>query len=178
MTRTAACLATLSLCTITLTGQQPAAPKPGAEHQRLAAFVGNWTFAGEIKAGPMGPGGKINGSDRIQWTANGFAVERRFEGKGPMGPISGLEIIAYDSAKKVYTYHLVDSTGGIGSGTATTSGTVWTFRGTGSMAGQSSQERCTLTFGAGNATLKVACEMSSDGKSWAPSIEGTASKVK
>jgi hypothetical protein len=46
------------------------------------------------------------------------------------------------------------------------------------MGGQALQERCTLTFGAGNATLKIACESSADGKTWAVSVEGTTTKVK
>jgi hypothetical protein len=168
----------LTFCAIGVSGQTPSAPKPGAEHQRLAPFVGTWTFAGEMKAGPMGPGGKLTGTDRIQWVAGGFAVERTFQGQGPMGAISGLEVFAYDSVKKVHTFHIVDSAGGVGSGTATNSGNVWTFTGTGSMGGKTVQDRCTLTFGAGNTTLKIACEMSGDGKSWAPSIDGMATKAK
>jgi Protein of unknown function (DUF1579) len=178
MTRIATCVAMLSICTVALAAQAPPAPKPSAEHQKLGAFVGNWTFVGELKAGPMGPGGKLTGTDRIQWLADNFAVERRFEGKSPMGAMNGLEVIAYDSAKKVYTYSIVDSTGAVGSGTATNSGSTWTFTGNGSMAGHAMQERCTLTFGAGNATLKIACESSSDGKSFAPMIEGTATRTK
>ena len=37
--------------------QEPAAPKPGPEYQRLGYFVGNWTTVGEMKPGEMGPGG-------------------------------------------------------------------------------------------------------------------------
>jgi hypothetical protein len=168
----------VTACAIGLASQAPPAPKPGPEHQRLAPFVGIWTFAGELKAGPMGPGGKMTGTDRLQWIAGGFAIERRFEGNGPMGAMSGLEVIAYDSVKKVYTFNVVDSTGGVGSGTGTNNGSTWTFNGSGSMGGKPMQDRCTLTFGAGNATLKIACEMSSDGKSWAPSFEGVATKSK
>ena len=171
-------IAMLMMCVSILTAQAPAAPKPGPEHQKLGAFVGNWTFTGEMKAGPMGPGGKMTGSDRIVWIANNFAVERRFDGKGPMGSMNGLELIAYDSAKKTYIYQYADSTGVVGGGTATNTGNVWTFTGTGSMGGKSMQERCNLTFGAGNATLKIACEMSGDGKSYAPMFEGTATKTK
>jgi hypothetical protein len=35
---------------------------------------------------------------------------------------------------------------------------------------------CTLDFGAGNTTLIVKCEGSTDGKSWAPTFEGKATK--
>src|SRR5512145_3124790 len=89
-------------------------PKPGPEHQKLGAFVGNWTFEGEMKPGPMGPGGKMAGSDRIQWLPGNFFVERRFEGKGPMGEMRGVEILGYDSAKKTHTFNFFDSMGAMG----------------------------------------------------------------
>ena len=178
MRRTTLCVALLTMSVAGLAGQAPAPPKPGPEHQRLGAFVGNWTFVGEMKAGPMGPGGKMTGSDRIQWIANNFAVERRFDGKGPMGTISGLEIITYDTTKKIHSFSYVDSTGAIGSGTATISGSTWTFNGMASTGGQTLHDRCRLTFGTGNTTLKIACEASQDGKKWAPSFDGTATKAK
>ena len=176
MTRTGMSAAMVVMCGAVLCAQAPAAPKPGPEHQALSAFVGNWTSVGEMKPGPMGPGGKMTGSDRIQWTPGNFAVERRFEGKGPMGAISGLEIIAYDTAKKTYTYQYVDSTGAVGGGTVTAKGNgVWNFSGSGSIGGQTMQERCLLTFGTANNMLKISCEMMNQGK-WAPMFEGTATK--
>lgn len=178
MKQVAISAAMLAMCVTMLAAQAPPAPKPGPEHQKLGVFVGNWTFTGEMKPGPMGPGGKMTGTDRIAWLADNFAVERRFTGKGPMGSMNGLEVIAYDSAKKTYTYQYVDSTGAVGGGTATNVGSSWTFTGSGSMGDKSMQERCNLTFGAGNNTLKIACEMSGDGKSFAPMFEGTATKSK
>jgi Protein of unknown function (DUF1579) len=162
-----------------LIGQKPPEmPKPGPEHQKLGTFVGNWTFEGEMKPGPMGPGGKITGTDRIQWLPGNFFVERRFEGKGPMGEMKGVEILAYDSAKKVHTFNVFDSTGSMGSGTLTLSGNTWTATGVGSMGGQTMHDRCTLALGAGGTTLTITCEMSPDGKKWAPSFEGKATKAK
>jgi hypothetical protein len=178
MKRTTFNLLMFLICVTVLSGQAPQAPKPGPEHQKLGAFVGNWNFTGEMKPGPMGPGGKMTGSDRVQWIAGNFAIERGFEGKGPMGTINGLEVIAYDSAKKTYTYQVVDSTGGVSGGTATNNGDAWTFTGSVSMAGKSMQERCNLTLSGNNSTLKIACEMSADGKSFAPTFEGTATKTK
>ena len=107
MKSTAIGTAMLLVCVGMLSAQAPAAPKPGPEHERLGAFVGNWTFAGEMKPGPMGPGGKITGTDRIQWMPGNFFLERRFEGTGPMGKISGLEIMGYDPVKKTHTFTLV-----------------------------------------------------------------------
>lgn len=170
--------ATLLLCAPLLSAQAPQAPKPGPEHQRLGAFVGNWTFVGELKPGPMGAGGKMTGSDRIQWLPGNFFIERRFEGKGPMGEARGLEIMGYDSAKKAYTYSFFDSTGMMSSGTMTVSGNTWTASGTSSMAGKTMQERCSLTFGAGSTSLNIKCDISADGKKFTPMFEGTATKAK
>jgi len=178
MKRMAVQVAVLLACAASLSGQAPTAPKPGPEHERLGVFVGNWTFVGEMKPGPMGPGGKMTGSDRLQWMPGNFFVERRFEGKGPMGQISGLEILGYDAAKKAHTFTFVDSMGSMGAGTMTVSGNTWTFNGTTSMGGKSMQERCTLEFGAGGGTLKIACGSSPDGKSFTPMFEGTATKSK
>jgi Protein of unknown function (DUF1579) len=178
MKRTAVVFAIALAAEGLVAGQAPPMPKPGPEHQRLGVFVGNWTFAGEMKPGPMGPGGKMTGTDRIQWMPGNFVVERRFEGKGPMGQVSGLEIMTYDSAKKPYTYNFFDSTGSLGTGTMTVSGDTWTFAGAASMGGKPMQERCSLVFSAGSTSLKIMCEMSGDGKSWAPVVEGTATKSK
>jgi hypothetical protein len=46
------------------------------------------------------------------------------------------------------------------------------------MGGKTSQERCTIGLSAGSASMKMACEMSADGKSWAPVFEGVAAKMK
>jgi hypothetical protein len=169
------------LAMLTFTGvaaQQPQMPKPGPEHQRLAAFVGTWTFEGEMKPGPMGPGGKMTGTDRIQWLPGNFFVERRFEGRGPMGEIKGLEIMGYDSTKKAHTYRYFDNMGMTGSGTFTIKGDTWTAAGTSDMAGTTIHDRCDLTFGAGATTLAIKCDTSTDGKKWTPAFEGKATKSK
>jgi hypothetical protein len=157
--------------------QAPTMPKPGPEHQALAAFVGNWTFTGEMKPGAMGPGGKLTGTDRIAWMPGGFFVERKFEGNMAGMEYKGTEIYGYDAAKKTYTFTGFDSMGGAGTGTMTVKGNVWSASGTMNMAGMISHERCTLTFGAGNATLDIKCSSSADGgKTFNPSVEGKATK--
>lgn len=178
MKRFAIVVAVVSISTGALFAQKPEMPKPGPEHQQLGAFVGNWTFEGEMKPGPMGPGGKITGTDRIQWLPGNFFVERRFEGKGPMGEMRGVEILGYDSAKKVHTFNVFDSMGVMGSGTMTLSDSTWTATGTGSMGGTVFHDRCTLAFGAASTTLTIKCEMSADGTTWAPTFEGKATKAK
>src|SRR5262245_44828710 len=127
----------------------PPAPKPGPEQQAMAPFVGTWTFAGELKPGAMGPGGKATGTDRITWLPGGFFIERKFEGSMAGMEMKGTEIYGYDSAKKTYTYVGFDSMGGQGMGTMTVKGNVWSANGSANMGGQPMMERCTLTFGPG-----------------------------
>ena len=169
----------VAVTVVAVAAQAPAPPKPGPEVQALGAFVGNWTFAGEMKPGAMGPGGKITGTDRITWLPGGFFVERKFEGNMAGMDVKGTEIFGYDSTKKTYTFVGFDSMGGAGSGTMTVKGSVWTSSGTMNMGGVTSSERCTLTFGAGNTTLDVKCSSSADGgKTFSPTIEGKATKSK
>src|SRR5918992_422641 len=91
--------------------QAPEAPKPGPELKLLQYFVGKWTSEGEMKPGPMGPGGRITGSDTCEWFEGRFAVICRSEGKTPMGPSKSIGILSYSPEEKVYTYYGVDSSG-------------------------------------------------------------------
>ena len=176
MRRLTVIVAVVSLCGSVVVAQKQEMPKPGPEHQRLGAFVGNWTFDGQMKPGPMGPGGKVTGEDRIEWTPGNFFIQRSFEGKSPMGEVKGIEIYAYDAAKKVYTFNSFDSIGMMGSGTMAVEGNTWTATGTSTMGATVWRDRCTLQFGTGGATLMVKCEMSTDGKEWTSTFEGTATK--
>jgi hypothetical protein len=179
MKRFAVVVGVVSMCAGIVAAQNQAPPKPGPEHQQLGAFVGNWTFEGEMKPGPMGPGGPITGKDRIDWTPGNFFIQRSYQGKSPMGDMQGIEIYGYDAAKKVYTYNSFDSSGMVGSGTLTVKGNTWTTTGTSTIGTTTMRDRCTLEFGAGNSTLAIKCEMlSTDGKTWAPTFVGKATKSK
>jgi hypothetical protein len=178
MRRLAIVVAVVSMCARVGVAQKQEMPNPGPEHQRLGAFVGNWTFEGEMKPGPMGPGGKMTGTDRIDWTPGNFFVQRSFQGKSPMGEMQGIEILAYDAARKVYTFNSFDSLGMMASGTMTVKGTTWTATGTSTLGATTMRDRCTLEFDAGGSTLTIKCEMSIDGKTWFPTFEGRATKAK
>ena len=105
-----AAIAGLSMVScIALTAQAP--PKPSAEHQRLAYFVGKWTNQGEMKAGPFGPGGKTMSTDTCEWFEGQFAVMCRSEGKSPFGPMKSVGIMSYSAEEKVYTYYATDNSG-------------------------------------------------------------------
>src|SRR5436309_7959309 len=115
MTRKILCLLTsvgaIAAYSIIAGAQAPQPPKPGPEHQRLEYFVGKWTGEGEMKPGPMGPGGKITSTDTCEWFEGHFAVICRSDGKTPMGPSKSIGILSYSPEEKIYTYYGVDNSG-------------------------------------------------------------------
>src|SRR5262249_36576090 len=79
-------------------------PKPGAEHKKLGYFVGSWKMAAEMKPGPMGPGGKINGTSNCAWFDGHFAVVCKDSSSGAMGNGKGMGVLAYDMGDGMYEY--------------------------------------------------------------------------
>jgi len=124
--------------------QQP--PKPGPEHQRLAYFVGNWKAEGEIKPGPMGPGGKISSSDSCEWFEGHYSVICRSDGTTPSGPTKSIGILGYNPEEKVYTYYGVDNSGmnmaSVPKGKL--QGGTWTYTDEGTMGGQKYKSRVVI----------------------------------
>jgi hypothetical protein len=127
-------------------GQAPQASKPGPEHKRLGYFVGKWKAEGEVKPGPMGPGGKMISNDTCEWFEGKFSVVCRYEGSGPMGPNKGLGILGYSTEEKVYTYYAVDNTN-MGMATVpkgTIQGDTWTYTDEATFGGSKVKSRVTI----------------------------------
>src|SRR5688500_9895070 len=148
MTRVFKALAVLTvLCT---TGAAVAAaqgaPAPGPEHKKLGFFVGKWSVEGELKPGPMGPGGKYTASDTCEWFEGGYSVICRSEGKLPTGPAKSIGILGYNTEEKVYTYYGVDNSAmtmaSVPKGTR--QGDTWTDTDAGTMGGQKIKSRVVI----------------------------------
>jgi hypothetical protein len=126
--------------------QSPQATKPGPEQARLGYFVGKWTGEGEMKAGPMGPGGKFTTSDDCQWFEGHFTVVCHTEGKMPAGPSKSIGILGYSPEEKVYTYYGVDNTNmtmaSVPKGTV--QGKTWVYHDEGMMGGKKVKTRVTI----------------------------------
>ena len=84
MRRLAVLAAIVSMSVAAVIAQKQEMPTPGLEHQRLGAFVGNWAFEGELKPGPMGPGGKTTSTERIEWGEGNFFVQRNYQARRRM----------------------------------------------------------------------------------------------
>ena len=153
------------------------AAKPGPEHKRLAFYVGKWSTEGEVKPGPMGPGGKMKSTDSCSWFEGQYSVVCRYEGTGPMGPSKGIGIIGYNTEDKVYTYYAVDNTSmnmaSVPKGTV--QGDTWTFTDQGTMGGQTYKSRVTIKE-VSPTQQSFRMEMQgSDGK-WVPLMESKSTK--
>src|SRR5712691_748580 len=120
----------------------PPTPKPGPEHQKLAYFAGRWTEVGEMKPGPMGPGGKMAATSTCEWFAGGFYVVCRSDGKGPAGEMRGLGILGYSTERQRYTYYGIDNSGmGADVAYGELTGDTWNWAGESLMGGQTVKGR-------------------------------------
>jgi uncharacterized protein DUF1579 len=166
----------ISLAGVPLLAAQ--ASKPGPEHARLGYFVGKWHAEGELKPGPMGPGGKVTSTDNCEWFEGKFSVVCRSEGTMPTGPTKSIGILGYSPEEKVYTYYGVDNTNmtmaSVPKGTV--KGDTWTYTDEGMMGGQKMKTRVTIKeLSATSYTFKM--EMAgADGK-WMPMMESKNTKV-
>lgn len=167
------CAAILMLAS--LAHAQMQAPQPGPELKKLDSFIGSWKMEGEMKPGPMGPGGKFTGSTKYEWMPGGFFVEAHEAFNTPMGDGTALSFLGYDTNDKVYTYHSFASTGEAESATGTLDGDTWNWSSTEKMGGQEIKTRYTMKILSPTA-YQFQYEVSPDGANWSTVMEGKATK--
>jgi len=157
--------------------QGPPMPKPAPEHKKLHYFVGEWKSEGEMKPGPMGPGGKFSTTDRNRMLGDFFVVFKS-EGTSPMGTVNDIAVMGYDAKKKTYTYDGFSAMGMHDTSAGTVSGDTWTwYSPEEEMGGKKVKGRFILKeVSATEYTFKY--DMSTDGGSWQNMMEGKATKVK
>ena len=156
----------------------PQPPKPGPEHQMLAGLVGDWTSEGEAGENPFGPAEKWSAKITSEWFSGNFAVVRNVHGKGSViGDVLSLDVIAYDTAAKAYTWYGVDNQGWTGLATVAISRDVLTAVWETQANGKTYKIRGTLK-GLGSDRLTWISEYSEDGTVWKPFFHSTDTKVK
>jgi hypothetical protein len=152
--------------------------KPEAEHQRLGYFVGKWTGSGQIRPGPMGPGGRFTSTDTCEWFDGGFAVVCRTEGQTPNALVKTLGIMSYSAEEEVYTYYGVDNTkmtmATVPRGTV--EGDTWTYHDERPIDGQKVKMRITLKEQSPT-VYTFLMEMQGPDGQWLPFVESRNTKV-
>ena len=164
------------LTSVVAAQQPPEAPKPGPEQKRIGYFAGDWSFQGEAKPSPMGPAGKISSNETCSWFAGGFQLVCRTKATGPMGASTGQSTMGYDTGRKAYTYHAINSMGSVIFVRGQVDGKVWTWNDEATIDGKTMKIRATVTEESPTAySFKLEA---GDGSSMAVIEEGRATKVK
>lgn len=151
-------------------------PGPTEFHQKLKAFVGEWTGEETMHPSPWDPkGGKSKGTYHCRVVCDGFAVVQEYEQvrDGVVG-FRGHGVFGYDVQQNCYLWHWTDSMGGMPcvatQGQWSGDTIVWQNE---SPMGKS---RYTHTFlPNGRCAFKI--EVSQDGSTWAPMMDAIYGKV-
>jgi len=155
---------------------QTAAPKPGPEQKRIGYFAGKWNWEGESKPSPMGPGGKVTGTENCSWYEGGFHLVCHNDFTGPRGKAKGQSIMGYDPTAGTYTYYAINS---IGEGffvRGNVTDAVWTWDAEMPVEGKSMKMKVTITEQSPTVyVFKV--EGSFDGGPWTVFEEAKATKA-
>ena len=149
--------------------------KPAPELKKLDYFAGTWTAEGEIKPGPMGPGGKFTGTNRVEWMDGGFFLVTHSEFSGAMGKGTETAYMGYDSDEKMYTYDSFNSLGEADHAKGNADGKTWIWLSDTRVGAQTMKGRLTITVVSATA-YNFKFEVSSDGSTWNTVLEGKDTK--
>jgi hypothetical protein len=166
---------TLLLGIVFLAQAQVEAPKPAPELKKLNYFAGTWTAEGEIKPGPMGPGGKFTGKNHVQWMDGAFFLVTHSEFNGAIGKGSETSYMGYDSNEKMYTYDSFNTLGEADHAKGTLDGDTWTWQSETRMGAETVKGRLIIKMLSATA-YNFKFEVSADGATWNTVLEGKDTK--
>src|ERR1044071_3534350 len=72
--------------------QQPSRPTDPTDPMPppdMDYFIGTWSFDWNVPESPLGPAGKIKGTETYKKSSSGAAYESMIEGEGPQGAFKG-----------------------------------------------------------------------------------------
>lgn len=174
MTRAGTILAAWLFCTAAAMAQTEA-PKPAPELKRLDVFVGSWTLDGDMKPGPMGPGGKMTENEKCEWMEGDFYLVCHSEYKSSMGNGVGLSVMGYSNDDKAYTYREFNSFGEFVNSKGSLDGDTWTWTADEKMGGMTMKGRFTMKM-TSSTSYTFGYDISQDGTKWTTVMDGKATK--
>ena len=153
-------------------------PKPGPEVKKLNYFVGHWTSEGDMKPGPMGPGGKFTLQENSEWMDGGYfvVIHSKYSGGG-MPDGTSTAYMGYDTQGKVYTYDEFNSSGEHTHSTGNLDGDNFVWMSDMKMGAQTMKGRFSMKLMPPNA-YAYKFEVSPDGKAWSLVMDGKDTKAK
>jgi hypothetical protein len=169
----------LILCTAaTLAQGRSAPPNIGPEVKRLSVFVGKWTAEGELKPGPMGPGGKMPITRSCNWTYDGIGILcHEIDTIPGMGIVSHVILMSYDAHAGDYVLFNASNMGHIWICRGTVNGDVWTWTGEHTMGGQTMLLRLTQKWTSKD-SFDFQDEGGPDAKSMTVTTDGKGTRAK
>lgn len=175
--RRAAVLLTLCFAFGTAAFAQMKMPKPGPEHKKLDMFAGSWTMTGDMKPGPMGPGGKVTGTETCAWMDGNFFLQCQQKYDTPMGAGSGVSYMGYSNDDKAYTYRAFNNMGAFEDARGAWDGDTITWTSDEHMGGMTLKGRYTMKI-VSPTSYTYKFEVSQDGTNWSTVMDGKANKSK
>jgi len=154
---------------------QMAMPKPGPEHKKLDMFAGSWALDGDMKPGPMGPGGKMTEIEKCEWMEGGFFLVCHTDFKSSMGDGTGISVMGYSTDDKAYTYREFNSWGEFDDSRGSVDADSWTWTSDEKMGGMTMKGRFTMKI-LSPTSYNFTFEMSQDGAKWTTVMDGKATK--
>ena len=178
MARTIALLFLLAFCSATAMQAQAPAPKPDPELKKLSVLVGHWTWEGEYKPGPLGPGGKFTNEQTCRMILGGFFLQCQISGKLAGAETRSLEIDGYDPVNKNFSTEGYSGDGSRWSGVITIAGNTWTWADMWAVAGKQYWYKGTFVLAPDLASGTYKEEISVDGTTWTPLGESRVTKTR
>lgn len=157
------------------TSAQMSTPKPGAAQKKLDYFAGTWAVEGEMKPGPLGPGGKMTETEKSEWMDGGFFLVSHVDFTGSMGTGTGASVMGYDADEKVYTYDSYNSWGEAEHAKGTVEGDTWSWMSENKMGGQPMKTRFTIKQ-LSSTSYSFKFEAAGADGSWSTVMDGKATK--
>lgn len=169
-------IATLLLISTAAVSQTPPPmPKPGPEQKQLEYFAGTWKSEGDVKPGPMGPGGAFTSTAKAEMMEGGFFLVMHADMKLPgFGDGKGLSVMGYNANDKNYTYTDYNSWGEMEVAKGTVDGDTWTWTDENKMGDKVVKGRYTMKIKSPT-SYDFKYEMSTGGD-YATVMEGKATK--
>jgi hypothetical protein len=147
------------------------------ELKTLDVFAGSWTLSGEMKPGPMGPGGSMTETESCKWMEGGYFLVCNVDFKSSMGNGTGTAYLSYDANQKMYTYDAFNSMGEAEHSKGALEGDTWTWSSEEKMGSQVAKARFIIKV-ASPSSYSFKFDMSPDGTTWATVMDGKATKQK
>ncbi len=172
----------LTFKSISLGQDPPAMPEPSKEHAWLEKFTGEWTTHSKGTMGPDQPTMECNGT-LISRQLGGFWILNELKGDWAGSPMTGIQTIGFNDAKKKYVGTWVDSATAYMwhyEGTLDPTGKVLTLQAEGPnfiVAGKLTKFEDIYEFKSANEIAMTSRMLGEDGE-WVTFMSGTATRTK